>query len=272
MLVDSSAHDSNRRPLPIIRLSAVSDPNAATATANVPVKVCGQALQLELTVPTEPVALQKLLPVFQGLTNAVMDVAVAGVEREGKSISCRKGCGACCRQVVPISESEARAIAELVDAMPEPRQTRVRSRFADAIVQLERAGLIAKLRNPDEAKNSRELGLSYFAVGVPCPFLEDESCSIHLDRPLACREYLVTSPAANCANPTAETVNCVPIPAHVAKAVRAADKTTSAGWLPLTLALEWTENHKADPPTRTGPEWIQDIFAKIARKPATSSN
>jgi Fe-S-cluster containining protein len=36
---------------------------------------------------------------------------------------------------------------------------------------------------------------------MPCPFLEDESCSIHPDRPLVCREYLVTSPAELCAGP-----------------------------------------------------------------------
>jgi hypothetical protein len=33
----------------------------------------------------------------------------------------------------------------------------------------------------------------YFLQGVACPFLEAESCGIHPDRPLACREYLVTS-------------------------------------------------------------------------------
>ena len=49
-------------------------------------------------------------------------------------------------------------------------------------------------------------------MGVPCPFLEDESCSIHPERPLVCREYLVTSPAALCAGPTQEGVTPVAVP------------------------------------------------------------
>ena len=42
----------------------------------------------------------------------------------------------------------------------------------------------------------RILGREYFQLGIPCPFLEEESCSIYHDRPITCREYLVTSPPA----------------------------------------------------------------------------
>jgi hypothetical protein len=110
--------------------------------------------------------------------------------------------------------------------------------------------------------------LSYFRAGVPCPFLEDESCSIHPNRPLACREYLVTSPAANCDNRTAGAVKCVPIPARVGSAVRSIDKTTSSGWVPLVLALEWAGRHGEDRPVRPGPDWLRELLEKIAKKPA----
>ena len=49
----------------------------------------------------------------------VVGVAVEDAVAEGETISCKKGCGACCRQLVPISQVEARRIRDLVEAMPE---------------------------------------------------------------------------------------------------------------------------------------------------------
>ena len=48
----------------------------------------------------------------QGLVNAVVAAAEAG-----KAISCRKGCGACCRQLVPISRTEAERLLSTVAAL-----------------------------------------------------------------------------------------------------------------------------------------------------------
>jgi hypothetical protein len=50
-----------------------------------------------ITVPSAAVPATEVLPALQGLVNAVVAAAEAG-----KAISCRKGCGACCRQLVPI--------------------------------------------------------------------------------------------------------------------------------------------------------------------------
>jgi len=71
-----------------------------------------------------------MLPVVYGLTNLVVNIAEEAVEQAGKHISCRAGCGAGCRQIVPISESEAHHVKRLVDDLPEPRRTIVRERFA----------------------------------------------------------------------------------------------------------------------------------------------
>jgi Fe-S-cluster containining protein len=218
------------------------------------------------------------LPIFQGLTDVVVGVAVRAVEHEGKAISCRAGCGACCRQPVPVSASEARVLARLVDAMPEPRRSAVRARFADARRRLAEAGVLDGLQKRDEGAGPsvRSLGLAYFGLGITCPFLEEESCSIHADRPLACREYLVTSPAEACARPTAETVRMVQLPAAVAGALRALDRDASGGegWVLLTLALEWAEANPEEPPPRGGPALLEDFFRRLtaaatSQRPAT---
>src|SRR4051812_25330059 len=101
---------NSRQPLPVIRLSAGTD-DQERITGHIQLRISGESVAFEVTVPVGPTPLGDLLPVFRGLTNAVVARAVAEVETTGKAISCRAGCGACCRQVVPVSESEARAIA-----------------------------------------------------------------------------------------------------------------------------------------------------------------
>jgi hypothetical protein len=123
---------------PFIRLSAGSGPDGPTPTitARIQLSISRQPIRFEITVPTRSVQLRDLLPIFHGLTDVIVEQAVRGAEQEGGTISCRKGCGACCRQPVPISESEARAIVHLVAALPEPRQSQVRARFAEAAARL----------------------------------------------------------------------------------------------------------------------------------------
>jgi hypothetical protein len=91
-----------------------------TRTANVKLSIGGNSIEMQLSVPAGPVRPAQLLPVLQSLTNAVVEIATDAVEAEGKRISCQAGCGACCRQLVPISEVEAGHIAELVENLPEP--------------------------------------------------------------------------------------------------------------------------------------------------------
>src|SRR5215831_6164781 len=111
-----------------------------------------RSLRIELTVFDRPVVVEgqvpagqvrpdELLPFMYVADNAVTAVAVGKAEREGKEVSCRKGCSACCRaQPVPITPAEAHAIARLVDALPEPRRTEVRARFAERVTRLKAAG------------------------------------------------------------------------------------------------------------------------------------
>jgi Fe-S-cluster containining protein len=260
---------TDRIPLPIVRLDATAGATSPSVTAEIGLTIGGEPVRLQITVPTGSVGPLELLPVFRGVTEVVVGIGVRKVEAEGRAISCQKGCGACCRQLVPVSETEARLLTQLVEAMPEPRRSEVRSRFAQAVRRLDEADLLRRLRDPAPIPPSelRSIGLEYFALGVPCPFLEDEACSIHPDRPLACREYLVTSPAEECARPTADTVRRVPLPARVAGAARAVDRDPAAGgagWVALTLAPEWAAAHPEPPASRPGPDLLMEFFKHLA--------
>src|ERR1044071_3098351 len=200
-----------------------------------------------ITVPNAAVPAAEIVPVLQGLVNAVVEAA-----ETGKAISCRKGCGACCRQLVPVSRTEGERLLQLVEAMPAERRESLKARFAVAAGEaaMEGAGLQDR-----QGRSDRELSTASFALGVPCPFLEDESCSIHPERPLVCREYLVTSPAALCAGPKQEGVTPVAVP-KVSLAARGLQEDGD-DWFPLAVLMAWSRTRPRKAVKRTGPEWGQ---------------
>ncbi len=209
----------------------------------------GCELSASVDVPTEPVSPRQLLPMVQRLTNSVVEMGKTVAEACGATISCTPGCGACCRQLVPVTETEARHLRDLVEALPEPRRTDVRERFADAKAKLGESGILDKLQKAMKQSCELDLGIAYFRIRVPCPFLEDENCSIYEDRPLTCREYLVTSPAVNCQTPTPETIDRIPIPGFAMTSFAKLDGPAKKGvrWVPLVLAPEWADEHPAPP-------------------------
>lgn len=246
-------------------------------TGNFKLRIHGEPIEMQVTVPTAKVKPQRMLPLFQEMASTVVDQCVAVVESEGKKVSCKAGCGACCRQAVPISEIEAYHIAEIVNEMPPERQAVIRKRFADALAHFrkikwfdELIGLkdMAYEGSPEfSAEKYAEVITKYLKQGYACPFLEDESCSIHKDRPAVCREYLVTSPAENCADPRADTIKKVPIYLRPSKALLKLGKTeTTENWSSVIMieALDLVEKNPDRLEEKTGPEWTEEFFNALA--------
>lgn len=206
----------------------------------------------QITVPNAAVPATEVVPALQGLVNAVVEAAEAG-----KAISCRKGCGACCRQLVPVSRTEGERLLQFVEAMAVERRETLKTKFAAAEAAIEAAGLTDR-----QGRSDRELSTAYFALGVPCPFLEDESCSIHPERPLVCREYLVTSPAALCAGPEQEGVTPVAVP-KVSMAARGLQEEND-DWFPLAMLMAWARTRPRKMAKRTGPEWMQRFLKRLS--------
>jgi len=265
-----SAIDLSKKPDPISTASDDID-GERLRVATVELTVGGRKVRLELNVPKGPTPPIALLPIFQTIADTLVGIAVENAQATGLTVSCKKGCGACCRQLVPISEIEVESLRKLVDELPEPRRQEIVDRFERATRQLHDASLLQALRASDRVtrENIHALGAAYFAQGLPCPFLEDESCSIHSKRPLACREYLVTSPATHCTHPSAQSIRCVTMPAKVSRAVRHLDTgkaNRSATWIPMILALEWPrgEQNRAEAPTGTAS--IVTFFEQLTGK------
>jgi Fe-S-cluster containining protein len=247
-----------------------------TARVAVRLTLASHEVDAQFEVPAGPARWEDMLQPMRLLTEAAVAIAVRHCERAGRTISCRAGCGACCRQLVPISEFEARQIQAVVDAMPEPRQSVIRERFAHAHSQLEAAGLLETLEHQREfdSDSAGRLGNDYFRQQIACPFLEDESCSIYEQRPIKCREYLVTTPAEHCAAPEDHLIEQVPLPISVAATnarLQSPDCPSRRSWVALSLALDWAASHPPGPAEHTGPELLHEFLVKVTQRPPANA-
>lgn len=209
-----------------------------------------------VAVSAGPLGLAALVATAQQLTDAVVDHAVRLEVLNNRQVSCQRGCAACCRLMVPVSPPEALRLMDLIERFEPSRRDRVLERFEQAERTLERRGLVAELLDPQWSDDAvLPVAREYFALQLACPFLEDELCGIHPQRPAACRDYNVTSPAEWCKQPHDHEIAKVPTPIPLCVPLsRTAARLTGdrPQLIPLTLAVRWVRNH-ADLRRRTWP-------------------
>lgn len=218
-------------------------PSRVKATFSLPVG--SAALNISAVLPAGPTTLTQLLPVIQNIENAIVAKLAQEADEAGSPISCGPGCGACCRQLVPVSLFEAEALMAWIRSLPEERRAVLEERFHRTLAALRDAGVIEKILDEKWIEGGEpvtELAIDYFHAGIPCPFLENESCSIHPMRPLSCREYMVTSSPALCQDPAKHQVAGVQFPLKLSRALYDFGRRMEQdprGWIPLVFLLAW---------------------------------
>ncbi len=174
-------------------------------------------------------ALALLLPGLRAIAETHTTAGSKAAEEAGTPVSCRKGCGACCRQLAPVLPIEVPALARALDEMTPERRAGVIARATEARRVAERAGLRADLdavTDPETTLAFRwRVATAWFALGIDCPFLDEGACSIHAERPLSCREYLVTSDPKHCEDPAGKGVVRVVLSGSPSEAYKQAART-----------------------------------------------
>ncbi len=202
----------------------------------------------KVAVQDAPMRLAELVPSALGLTELFVKRAIKKEEEAGRKISCGPGCGVCCRQMVPVSAPEAFYIVGVIHSLSPEMRTEVTKKFSEIEAILMEKGMVEELMAPDYTDDpAMELAKEYFILDIPCPFLVEESCSIHPYRPVACREYNVTSPPENCKNPFMKKVEKVPMPLPLSAALArltARLTDTAPRLIPLSLVPYWVARNQ----------------------------
>jgi Fe-S-cluster containining protein len=224
-------------------------------------------------VPAGQTNLTQILPVLHSLQDSLIAGVVTQLSEAGVTVSCKAGCGACCRQLVPLSIFEAEALAAWIRTLPAARQQALAARFQTAMQALTDAGLIDRMAKEEDwlvAGFARQMGLDYFQQRIPCPFLEAESCSIHPIRPLICREFLVSSSPQACADPHNFQVVPILLPLYLSRilnGIGAEVEGNSRGWIPLPFLFAWMESnpHPGEAVSGEGPQVLYEFVRRIAK-------
>ncbi len=226
----------------------------------------------EVAVPTGFIPVTAIVPLMRSMGGQIQELEQRRALDQGHVVSCQKGCAACCRMLVPLSAPEAFAFKQFYDQLPVERQRVLRSRIDSSQARLHDAGLLAPLNDVAESQDPladetfEPLNRAYYALRMPCPFLEDEHCTIYEERPAACRELLVTSSPELCQDLTNPAIQAVPVSVRISTTLGLlwAELTgTAERLIPLPVALDWAVRHQEDR-HRTWPG--HELFDKVLDK------
>lgn len=241
----------------------------------VSLKTTAGELSAQVEAPTGFIPITHIVPLLQRLGSETVALEERRARAAGAQISCQKGCAACCRMLVPVSAPEAFALRDVVDGLPEDRRRIILKKFRDMHERLEAAGLLDRLRNIAECERQlsdeemEPINHDYYALRLPCPFLEQEICSIYEARPAACRELLVTSPAELCRDIERNPVRPLPVPLRASTALGLLWSELRGGparLIPLPVALEWAERHAQEKEQRwSGLDLLDKAFEKVSQ-------
>jgi Fe-S-cluster containining protein len=232
-------------------------------------------LTTAVEVPTGFVPVTAIVPLMRRLGEEAQTMEARRSAEAGKTISCQKGCAACCRMMIPLSAPEAFALRDHVRSLPAERQQRIADRLAQAELVLREQALwpqlveLSETDRPPDDEGLEPVNRAYYALRLPCPFLEHELCSIYEERPAACRELLVTSPAEWCHDLVANPVEPVPVAVRMSPVLGLLWGELTDGparLIPLPVALQWAERHESENrPRWKGSELLDLALDKVWR-------
>jgi len=212
-------------------------------------------LTTAIDLPTGFIPITSIVSATRRLGEEAAQLEVQQAIEAGRTISCRMGCAACCRMLVPLSAPEAFALRDYVEQLPIDRRTHLLNRISDTKDRLTREGLWDRFNDVAEAtrllpdEELDPINQSYYALRIPCPYLENEMCSIYEARPSACRELLVTSPAKLCQDMVQNPVTPLPVSMRISSILGLVWGTLTNSpprLIPLPMALEWAERHEEE--------------------------
>ena len=148
-------------------------PSFGQLAVEVSLEIHGRPVCVQMTAPDVPTRLVDVVPPAQALADKIVECVSRSAP---EPITCRKGCAACCRYLVPLSAPEALAILDRIDRAPPGRRREFRRRFLRAAEKL----------TSSLADDGRRLsrcdpqGLSrwYHSLAMDCPFLEGDICCL----------------------------------------------------------------------------------------------
>ena len=190
-----------------------------TERLNLSINTISGELQARLDVPTGFIPITDLVPMVRSLGEQAKHWKCPRPFKRARRFPAK-------RAVEPAASAswfrslhtEAFALAKMLEDLQQDHRARIEHRLTEIRERLQAAGLLPVLqkwqRSPPQKSDSdvEPINRAYYALRLPCIFLENDACSIYEHRPAACREYLVDTPAEWCQDTEKNGVQELPIP------------------------------------------------------------
>lgn len=199
---------------------------------------------IEITIPDKQVRLSEIVPFAHFVADQMVKTAI---EHSSLPVTCAKGCGVCCNQLVPLSTPELFFIVEQLQAMPARHRFPLLSRFDAIEKQLISSDFIQTLRTIDQTRNDRIVAEHYFHMNLQCPFLDQQACTIHPWRPVVCREFNALSDPKLCVDPfnnKISSISYIQRPSSILAKLYGKITDTPPTLTPMPLLFESFEQHQ----------------------------
>jgi Fe-S-cluster containining protein len=178
------------------------------------IDLVGTTISLRIGVREGPARLSDIVPLARMISDKFTSIFRDNLAKNNRSVSCHKGCCACCSYLVALSFPEIFRLQEELTIMA--------ARDGISFLQscLDSAKKILDMYSNEKHKLNEcaeidQISRWYSELHLPCPFLSNGLCSIYEQRPLACREHMVTSPPALCKSSTTNFPKVVDMPVSV---------------------------------------------------------
>lgn len=238
--------------------------------------VLGRRERLAVGVKDDRIRLADIVPLARVISSMITDIACEKERQDGATIPCDKGCSTCCNYLVPLAVPEVFRLFEEIRGMSLVRQLLIERECVKAAQQIlgERPpASFADLAATDTAESTAELLCTasncYADFELSCPFLYESVCTIYENRPMACREYVVTGCAQGCSGGPRE-VKGIYMPARMSEVLGrlASDlEGTNVEGLTMPLALIWGDaNAQRDSRTWPAPEMVARFMEIICEE------
>lgn len=204
------------------------------------IPIFDEEVHLCITVSDSQAALADIVPLARAISDRLSSAALDILDKTSQCVSCQKGCSACCNYLVPLSISEVFQLRKEIAAAP--------ANYGRMILQrsLDSAKKILAANNQYEPDKLNEW---YAELNISCPFLQDGSCEIYEQRPLACREHLVLGTPQACKSHPEYEPEIAPAPVSILEALgqlRAELNGSNIEAVILPLALTLPEDYFGD--------------------------
>lgn len=233
-----------------IKVSNTCDSSSCGERVEARLRICGEDVCISAQIDGHRGRLSDILPVARAAADAVGEVVNREVQRSGEKVTCRKGCSGCCSYLVPLSVPGVFRLREEVFAMEAgQRESALRWSATAGQAILERLpddGVSESLSEANSETVGRAISQWYAEFGLVCPFLKQDVCTCYDLRPIACREHLVTSPAAWCAGGAEADPEVAVMPVSVLEVLAdwaAEMEGMEMESIMLPFALAWAEDN-----------------------------